>query len=487
MFVADLFEAEASPIKKTLVIMPGGFHPFHQGHMSLYNSAVKAFPGADVFIASTDDRSSRPVPFVTKQKLSQYAGVPAGRFVQVKSPFQAKEITQHYDPATTALIFVRSDKDRNEPPVAGGNKKDGTPAYLQPYNKHPEPMSQHGYIAYLPTVKFSAGARGMTSASEIRAVWPTLSLKQQMALAQRLYPAVANDPRYVHDIVGIFNHNFTGLDEGWKSNVAGAALAGAMALGGNPAMAQSNNNMIANVLGAGLIGAHTAQALKNINRGSIQAELNQELINVVRGNSNGSELAQFAAQQSAQQDKEALRQQGGERRPLGRQAIDLNQQNESGVSHFVPRQTNTKDGYYKMLAYRYSKDPRSLSNKEKQELHDFLTQLKAIKEEGGVGVIASKKQANDPRYSMSLTKDVRPGQIQKNLQAFDLAETDREPYQQAIDQLENSRIEHLRDKIKDLALQLHSRKDIDPHYRAVLKSRIAELQDELASHYRVRS
>ena len=43
-------------------------------------------------------------------------------------------------------------------------------------------------------------------------------------------------------------------------------------------------------------------------------------------------------------------------------------------------------------------------------------------EAAGVGVIASKKQAKDPRYSMSLTKDVRPGQIKKNLKAFSLAE-----------------------------------------------------------------
>jgi pyrimidine deaminase RibD-like protein len=42
--------------------------------------------------------------------------------------------------------------------------------------------------------------------------------------------------------------------------------------------------------------------------------------------------------------------------------------------------------------------------------------------EDASGVIASKSQAKDPRYSMSLTKDVRPGQIEKNLKAFDLAE-----------------------------------------------------------------
>jgi hypothetical protein len=51
-----------------------------------------------------------------------------------------------------------------------------------------------------------------------------------------------------------------------------------------------------------------------------------------------------------------------------------------------------------------------------------------IFEAGGTGVIASKKQAHDPRYSMSLTKDVRPGQIQKNLRAFDLAESEEPDY-----------------------------------------------------------
>ena len=48
------------------------------------------------------------------------------------------------------------------------------------------------------------------------------------------------------------------------------------------------------------------------------------------------------------------------------------------------------------------------------------------KEEAGVGVIASKKQAKDPRYSTSLTKDVRPGQIEKSLKAFKLAEKDKD-------------------------------------------------------------
>jgi hypothetical protein len=40
----------------------------------------------------------------------------------------------------------------------------------------------------------------------------------------------------------------------------------------------------------------------------------------------------------------------------------------------------------------------------------------------GVGVVATnKKMARDPRYSTSMTVDVRPSTPQKNLKAFKLA------------------------------------------------------------------
>jgi hypothetical protein len=183
---------------KQLVIMPGGFHPFHAGHLALYQSAVQAFPGADVKVAATNDTSSRPFPFALKQKLAQLAGVPAGDFYQVKSPFRADEITKSYDPATTQLIFVRSEKDANKPPLAGGIKKDGTPSYLQPISDQMAPMNQHAYMAYLPTVEFGPG---MTSATEIRSAWPTLNPKRKTALVMSLYPKTQSSPALAANVV----------------------------------------------------------------------------------------------------------------------------------------------------------------------------------------------------------------------------------------------------------------------------------------------
>jgi hypothetical protein len=188
---------------KQLVIMPGGFHPFHAGHAALYQSAVEAFPGADVYVAATNDTSTRPFPFPVKEKLAQLAGVPKGKFVQVKSPFRAEEITAPYDPSTTQLIFVRSEKDAGSQPRPGGNKKDGSPAYLQPYDDASDlPMSQQAYMAYLPTVEFGPG---MTSATEIRSAWPRLNEKRKQALVMSLYPKTQTNPKLAATVVKLLD------------------------------------------------------------------------------------------------------------------------------------------------------------------------------------------------------------------------------------------------------------------------------------------
>jgi hypothetical protein len=187
---------------KQLVIMPGGFHPFHAGHMALYQTARKQFPGAEVYVAATDDTSARPFPFAVKQKLAQLAGVEPGHFVKVKSPFRAEEITKNFDPETTELIFVRSEKDRTKPPQAGGVKKNGELAYLQPLSKDSEPMSSHAYMTYLPTVQFGPG---ITSATEIRSAWPSLNDRRKQAMVQSLYPRTRGDKKLIDVVVKLLD------------------------------------------------------------------------------------------------------------------------------------------------------------------------------------------------------------------------------------------------------------------------------------------
>jgi hypothetical protein len=195
---------------KKLVIIPGGFHPYHAGHKALYDAAREAFPSAEVYVAATDDTTGRPFPFKTKKFLAQQAGIPGNRFIQVKSPFSAEEITQHFDPAETQLIFVRSEKDRDQNPQPGqpgqiitrGPRK-GLSPYLQPYKRTGlEPMKNHAYMTYLPTVQFGAG---MTSATEIRAKWPGMTAEQKANLVRVLYPLAADSDVKVAKVVEILD------------------------------------------------------------------------------------------------------------------------------------------------------------------------------------------------------------------------------------------------------------------------------------------
>lgn len=204
---------------RTLVVLSGGFHPFHAGHMSLYNAAKAAFPGADVVVGATNVTKDRPFPFKIKQKLAQVAGVPPANFVEVDRQFsvQPANIAKRIkDPENTVVIFVRSDKDRNTQPMPARvdpktgqlpTKKDGTPVsnYLLDYagNEHNlEPVTQHAYMAYLPTVQF---AGGLTSASEIRNNWPKLKPNQKLALVNSMYPRTKGNAKLSQTVVGMLD------------------------------------------------------------------------------------------------------------------------------------------------------------------------------------------------------------------------------------------------------------------------------------------
>ena len=231
----------------TIVIMPGGFHPFHAGHADLYQSAVQAFPGAEVFVAATNDTSNRPFPFAIKEKLAKLAGVKPGHFVQVKSPFRAEEITSQFDPDRDRLIFVRSEKDADKPPQAGGVKKDGKPAYLQPLagQTNIRPFKEHAYMAYFRTVEFLPG---MTGASDIRAEWPTLDQQGKINRVMSLYPTTQKNPKLAANVVAMLDTvmgSEQGVAEGLDEAVGGNYLYHATGADGLKGMLSSGSIRLA--------------------------------------------------------------------------------------------------------------------------------------------------------------------------------------------------------------------------------------------------
>ena len=107
-----------------------------------------------------------------------------------------------------------------------------------------------------------------------------------------------------------------------------------------------------------------------------------------------------------------------------------------------------------------------------------------VNEMGGTGVVASKKQAKDPRYSMSLTKDVRPGQINKSLRAFNLAEdlawVKSRLGEGAVDELTARHIEYISQDIAALKQRINTEK-LPASYVESLKKKITSLEAERAN------
>jgi hypothetical protein len=90
-----------------------------------------------------------------------------------RNPYQAVELTQNFDPASTAVVFAVGGKDmRDSPRFANldGMTKRGTPAYYKTYRPGEElvGLDKHGYIAVAPHVEIDVPGFGEMSGTTLR-------------------------------------------------------------------------------------------------------------------------------------------------------------------------------------------------------------------------------------------------------------------------------------------------------------------------------
>ena len=174
MFLSDIFEDNNASV---LVVYPGRFQPFHKGHKAVYDHLVKMYGRDSVFIATSNkvEQPKSPFSFSDKAQFMALTGVPADRIIESTQPYKAEELTRHYNPSTTRLIFAVSEKDMAEDPrFKSWTKKDGSPAYFQPMPasiNDMESFDKHGYIQVVPTVDFTVMGQPMRSATEVRALF----------------------------------------------------------------------------------------------------------------------------------------------------------------------------------------------------------------------------------------------------------------------------------------------------------------------------
>jgi len=136
------------------VVYPGRFQPMLKHHAEVYNSLVKQYPDAEVYIGTSDkvEPGKSPFNFAEKQKIAQAHGIDPSRVLQVKNPYHMDSYP--FDKDNTEVIFAVGEKDAEQRFPVNQKKKDGTPGYYQRMgsDSEPLPMSKRGYITVAPNV-----------------------------------------------------------------------------------------------------------------------------------------------------------------------------------------------------------------------------------------------------------------------------------------------------------------------------------------------
>ena len=181
--------------KKTFVIYPGRFHPFHKGHKGVYNYLSSKYGGKDVYITTTDvvELPKSPFSFDEKVKMMTLTGVPLNKIIKVKNNYNLQSLVGQIpiDINRDSIIFAVSEKDMAEDPrFSKFTKKDGSAAYLQPIPKNLtklQPAINHGYIDTVPTTDFTVLGKPARSASELRSQYAKLNPQQRKSFIADLF------------------------------------------------------------------------------------------------------------------------------------------------------------------------------------------------------------------------------------------------------------------------------------------------------------
>ena len=190
-----------------LVIYPGRFHPFHRGHLASYEYLVKKYGTNNVYIATSDVQAPVTSPFSYADKVAMMTklGIPASHIIQVRNPYQAKEIYDSIpDAENTALIYAISEKDMvgDGARFKFGTKKNGEPSYMQPMPdnlKQLQPLTKHAYVDVTPTVNFKVRGADANSASEIRKLYIKGSDADRDQIITELYGTFYPELRDIFD------------------------------------------------------------------------------------------------------------------------------------------------------------------------------------------------------------------------------------------------------------------------------------------------
>ena len=407
MHIADLFEtyvAEAGP--ELVVLYPGRFQPFHLGHGEVFRSLQSKFGRDNVYIATSNkvEPPKSPFNFTDKSVLMTAAGISGDRILEVVSPYKLPE--PQFNPANTIFVVAvgAPDRDRLRPDSV---KKDGNPGYFKTFEglDKAQTADKHGYVIIADerqkVITIDGQQVDVSHGTPARAVWNSVRNDPKLRSEYLLQMYGRDDAelgRILDKIPQAVNENAPHVYTSAKFAHKDAQRLGKIVVrsaGGYFKLADPDTPGPSYVPNEEYL-AKSRDLLKALRL------IDQEI------------EAKFEAPHRA--ERSALSTSLG---PI-----------DGGLWKSQEGKKRWLDGLDQLhLKYTYSTE-RKEYNKKRQQILNQIKQLKKTskayievnEEAAGAGVIANKKQARDPRYSMSLTRDVRPGEVQRQLKKMHLAD-----------------------------------------------------------------
>ena len=256
MLLLELFEAGA----KHVTFCFGRMNPPTIGHKQVLDTMKKQGGDIRIFVSQTQDKKKNPLDYATKIK-----------FIKEMFPEYAGDVVDNAGLNTIGKVasYLHEQGYNSATFVAGSDRLEDMKNLLTQYNG--VEGKAHGFydfevLDFVSSGEREDGAEGVAgvSASGARLAAANNDFKgfQEATgageLAKPLFAAVRKGMNISENI-----------DEGWKSKVAGAALAGAAALGGGGAYAQSSGeDYLPDIVAHVKFKVNGKEISKNINLGT---------------------------------------------------------------------------------------------------------------------------------------------------------------------------------------------------------------------------
>ncbi len=402
MFIADLFEnytAEAGP--NLVVMYPGRFQPFHLGHGEVFRSLQNKFGRDNVYIATSNkvELPKSPFNFNDKSQLMHAAGIPSDRILEVVSPYKLPE--PQFNPANTIFIVAvgSPDKERLRPDSV---KKDGSAGYFKTFESLNtcETADKHGYVIIADerqkVITLGREQVDVSHGTQSRAAWNAVRNNPQLR-SEYLLQMYGRDDAELGRILDKIPQLVTESADHVYTSVK-FAYDDAQRLGKKVVRSAGGYFKLADKDAPGASYVPNTDYLKK----------QRELVKAIEA----------IDQEITRQFNDPME---VKRQELASRISDFN--SPEGKKSWI-------DGLRKLWGEYHSNPERKTLESQKSALQKELNSFKRTEkpyieiaeEAAGVGVVANKKQARDPRYSMSLTKDIRPGEVERQLKKMHLAD-----------------------------------------------------------------